>query len=69
MQLDGLPQAALGSGKNELPNQSQNVVGNLSENVGASLTFRFTAGENGTADLIAAVTNRSKSVKFSTNNL
>ena len=65
VQLDGLTQAALGSGKNGLPNQSQNVVGNLSENVGASLTFKFTAGANGTADLIAAVTSRYKQTTFS----
>ena len=63
--MDGLTQAALGSGKNGLPNQSNNVVGNLSENVGASLTFKFTAGANGTADLIAAVTSRYKQTTFS----
>ena len=65
VKLDGLTQAALGSGKNGLPNQSNNVVGNLSENVGASLTFKFTAGANGTADLIAAVTSRYKQTTFS----
>ena len=65
VQLDGVTQARRGSGVKGLPNKSENVVGNLSENVGASLTFEFTAAEAGKANLTAAVTNRSKRVKFS----
>ena len=66
--LDGVTQSKWGigmkGGNPALPNKSGNVVGNLSENLGASLTFEFTAAEAGKAQLIAAVTTRDKEYKF-----
>ncbi len=64
VQLDALTQAARGSGVKGIASKSGNIVGNLSENVGVSLTFAFTAGEAGTAELIAAVTHRASENKF-----
>ena len=66
--LDGVTQSKWGigmkGGNPALPNKSDNVVGNLSENLGASLTFEFTAAEAGKAQLVAAVTTRDKEYKF-----
>lgn len=64
VELDGVTQAARGSGINGLPNKSGNVVGALSENKGASLTFKFTAEQAGEAQLIAATTRRDTQNKF-----
>ncbi len=68
IQLDAVKQAVRGSGTNGIANDSTSggnrMAGNLSRNVGASLTFSFTAADAGTAELIAAVTHRDSENKF-----
>lgn len=68
IQLDAVKQAVRGSGTKGIANDSTSggnrMAGNLSQNVGASLTFSFTAADAGTAELIAAVTHRNSENKF-----
>lgn len=54
----------VGTTNGKLPSKDGNVIGNISRNTGATLTFEFTAADAGEADLIAGVTRRSKELNF-----
>lgn len=59
-------EAQLGEGTKGLPKaepQREGLMGNLSENVGATLTYKFNASV-GSAKLLVAVTTRNKDIKF-----
>ena len=58
----GLPKA--GEHNNKYPNDQYVLVGNLSENLNAGISFDFYANENTRVNLIAATTNRYSNIIF-----